>query len=512
MNNTPESLPLFGDDPAESSDSLQPESTPNEPDNAPTSADTGLAEEPSEPAPGDSQEGASQLAVEPDSGAPEVVSTQVAASAPAHSVGSADEMDAWLAGSSDSGTTGWMTTDAEADAAMSAWLAADPNAVPEESGPVVISAGRVDRMRPPRRPLVPRWTLWAALAVLVVGGIAAAAAGYLTTRSQVLVPTVAGLQTQAARDRLATVGLTLTVSDRRFSTLPIDTILTQTPEAGAQTRRGSAVTVVVSAGTEEFTMPDVVGEGLTLARSQLEQKGLQVQINAEPSDQPSDTVLATNPAAGASVHTGDIVKLTVAQGAGGTSTGTTSTLVPFTMTGVKVTLDPAAPVAGQPDTSLEVTRRLQSLLEASGATVVSTRSIADTGTTGSVTARQARARETSATASVGFDVISTGVVAGTAITYPSSSVAPSISTPSQMLSSQISSAMAGQAIAVRQTAGGTDVVLSVTNSPYVRVTLGSTASPEDLANFRDPTWADKIARSVYQGLASIYGVRNPAQP
>ena len=57
------------------------------------------------------------------------------------------------------------------------------------------------------------------------------------------------------------------------------------------------VTVVVSAGTEEFTMPDVVGEGLTLARSQLEQKGLEVQVEPQPSDQPSDTVLGSNPAA-----------------------------------------------------------------------------------------------------------------------------------------------------------------------------------------------------------------------
>ena len=81
-----------------------------------------------------------------------------------------------------------------------------------------------------------------------------------------------------------------------------------------------------------------------------------------------------------------------------------------------------------------------------------------------------------------------------------------------MLSSQISSALAGQAISARQTAGGSDVVLSVTGAPYVRLTLGSTASPEDLANFRDPTWADKIARAVYQGIASIYGIRNAGAP
>ena len=219
----------------------------------------------------------------------------------------------------------------------------------------------------------------------------AGASAFLAVRSRVLVPTVAGLQTQAARERLATVGLTLTVSDRRFSTLPVDTILAQTPEAGAQTKRGAPVTVVVSAGTEQFTMPDVVGQGLTLARSQLEQKGLQVQVELQSSDQPSDTVLASNPAAGAAVNTGDIVKLTVAIGTSVTGPGRPldhRRARALTLTGVRVTLDPAPPVAGQPDTALEVARRLQSLLEASGATVLSTRSITDTGTTGSATARQ----------------------------------------------------------------------------------------------------------------------------
>ena len=390
---------------------------------------------------------------------------------------------------------------------MAAWIAADPNAPIPDDGPLVVGpGGRVERQRAPRNPLIPRWLPWVVLAVLVIGGIAAGSTALFAARARVIVPTVAGLTTQVARERVSSVGLTLTITDRRFSTLPVDTILSQTPDAGSTTTRGSAVTVVVSGGTEEFTMPDLVGQGLTLARSQLEQKGLEVQVDTQTSDQPSDTVLASNPAAGAPMHTGDVVRLTVAKSASASTTGT-STLVPFTLSGVRITIDPSAPVFGQPDAALEVSRRLQSLLQASGAIILPTRTSADTGTANSVTARQARARETTPTLAVGLDVVSSGI-AGVVVTYPSSSVATAAAAPSLMLASQITSGFGGAGLNARQTAAGSDVVLAGTTAPYARIILGTTGSRDDLANFHDSNWADKVARAIYQGIGSVYGVRN----
>ena len=148
---------------------------------------------------------------------------------------------------------------------------------------------------------------------------------------------------------------------------------------------------------------------------------------------------------------------------------------------------------------------------ASGAAVSVTRSTADTAAADSASMRQQRAREGSPTVSVGFDVVAAGT-SGMVITYPSSQVATQSAAPSQVLSSQIASALAAAQIPVRQVADGSDPVMAVTNAPYNRVTLGSTASPEDLANFRDPNWADKVARAVYSGLATIYGVRNSSVP
>lgn len=544
MNNTPDSLSLFdqddeqptthiddvseaGEAPAENTEDraqadtdqveAADENAPSETDETNTSEDDAQAHTDQTDA-SDDDAIAAWLSETPAQVLPAVPPTfqapgepQPAASSPTRTVGSEAEVDAWLAGSAPERSTGaWAPTDSDADAAMAAWLAADPDAPASPDTPAVISAGKVDRVRPKRRPLVPRWVPWVVLGILLVGGITAGIVAFSAARSRVIVPTLAGLQTQAARERLATVGLVMTVSDRRFSTLPVDTVLSQTPDVGSQVPRGSTVTVVVSAGTEEFTMLDVVGMGLSLARQQLEQRGLQIQVEPQASDQPSDTVLASNPAAGAPVHTGDIVKLTVATGST-TSTTTQSPLVPYTMTGVKIVIDPAPGVAGQPDTPLEVTRRLQSLLEASGATVTTTRSTTDTGTTATSISRQQRAVAGAPTVSVGLDVISTGE-AGMAVNYPSSSVATSTAAASAQLASQIASGLAAASLPARQVAGGNDTVLSATNAPYSRVTLGSTASAQDIANFKDPGWADKVARAIYQGIAAIYGVKNASAP
>jgi N-acetylmuramoyl-L-alanine amidase len=78
-----------------------------------------------------------------------------------------------------------------------------------------------------------------------------------------------------------------------------------------------------------------------------------------------------------------------------------------------------------------------------------------------------------------------------------------------MLASQITSGFAGGGLNARQTAAGSDVVLAGTTAPYSRITLGTTGSLDDLANFRDTNWADKVARAIYQGVGSLYGTRNP---
>lgn len=353
--------------------------------------------------------------------------------------------------------------------------------------------------RPPRRPLVPLWVygaIAAAVAVVVIGLSSALALNRSVTRP---VPDVTGLDAGVARTRLRQSGFEYELGDRRFSVKPADSVLEQDPPAGHQARRGSVVTVVVSAGTEEFRLPDVVGDGITLARGTLLDRGLEVKVNAEASDQPKDTVLSTNPSAGSIVHTGDVVLVSVAA----TST-VEGAIVPYRLPGALFVLDPSRlSESATDDVPLDIARRLRSLLEASGASVLVTRSLADRDV--SIKARADRAADASATAVLGLDIRAEGV-GGIVVAVPSGLAA------FRQLGTETFARSMLEALAVRgripaEAILPPDPLLTSTSAPLVRVSLGSLADRVDAASFRDPAWADALARAIYGAIGETYGSR-----
>ena len=357
----------------------------------------------------------------------------------------------------------------------------------------------LDRPRATREPLVPTWVPITAGALGVIALLVVAFLVF-SRGAALVVPRVVGIDVGVARTRLAQEGLKLAIDEERFSSLPEGTVIEQRPAPGIELRSGETVSVVVSAGSEDFALPDLVGAGLAYARGQLEGRGLEIRVVQEPSDQSSDTVLATNPAAGSSMRTGDIVSITVATAGVGDSI-----LLPTSMQGVIVSLDPAPVVPGKPDVTLDVARRVRSLLEASGATVLTTRALADTGTAVSEGVRVKRAKEGGPTVAVGFDVApqgKSGLSAYSPITGP-------VTTPSSKLASQIASSLVSSGLSATAAGFASDKVLAATAVPYSRLTLGSFAVREDAAAFADPTWADRVARAVYKALAETYGRREP---
>ena len=298
-----------------------------------------------------------------------------------------------------------------------------------------------ERPRLPRPPLIAPWIPIAAavavgvLVLIIVSGL------YVGGVTRVSVPKMVGLELGVAKSRAAAERLEVVVAEKRFSALPADTIISQSPAAGTTLRRGDSVSVVISAGTEEFAMPDVIGDGLLLARGVLEGKGLELRVETESSAQPSDTVLATNPSPGVMVRTGSIVRVTIASPGPGNTT-----LLPLNLRGVAVTIDPGVVPAGQSDVTLEVARRLRSLIEASGGTVLSTRSLTDTGSAAAAPVRARRAQEGSATVAVGLEVDEKGA-AGTIALYPltgpSAIVEPSRTFATQIATTLVSNGMLG---------------------------------------------------------------------
>jgi len=355
-----------------------------------------------------------------------------------------------------------------------------------------------DRERPKRRPLVPAST-WIVLGIaLIAVALVAAGVAYTVQVRTVEVPDVTGLSSGAAQSELRQAGFSVRIAEERFSLEPKGTVLDQTPEPGTEAKTGDEVSLVVSEGSEEFAMPDVVGDGLQLATGKLKSLGLDIAIEVEPSDLPSDTVLASNPGPGTTVRTGDLVRLTVA------STRTVDPgLQSYKLEGVVVTLDPGPGKAGDVDATLEVARRLRALLEASGAGVVVTRSGIDTAGATSVDVRAKRASESTPVVLVGLDAPSTGAV-GRGVTVPATGEPARLAT-SRLLASALASTLAGDGALLVVTTTPPDAVQRAVAAPSARIRLGSYGSREDLADFRDPRWADMMARAIYRALGQQFG-------
>lgn len=361
----------------------------------------------------------------------------------------------------------------------------------------VTTAPPLDRDRPERRSLVPRG-VWVGVILAALGAsLISVLLVWSGSRQQVVVPSIVGADIGVARTTLKRIGLTVTVTEERFSSAQKDVVLEQLPAAGGTLSRGDTVEVVVSAGTEELTMPDVVGDGITLALGILEDMGLNVEVEQVVSDLASDTVVSSMPAAGAPVRSGDRIRLQVAA-----PRGSAVGLKPFQLEGIIVVIDPAPKPTGlSSDPSMEVARRLEAMLSASGASVVVSRSSLETATTESE--RAMKAAEASATVAVGLSV-TTNPGAGRVVSVVPSAT-PDLGPRSSALGAALLTQLTPVAAPVKVTASTYDPVLSGARIPWLRLILGSTIAREDTVLYSDPGWADRVARALYSALGQTFG-------
>ncbi len=144
-----------------------------------------------------------------------------------------------------------------------------------------------------------RWWPWlAALAVLLLAGGGVAA--YLLTRPEKkAVPLVTGRGIITARTELQNDGFVVNVIDQT-DPKPAGTVVGQNPLAGAKADKGSTVTLTVSSGPGNATVPSVVGLPLGQARRAILRADLKVGRVVFRSSQefPANDVITTSPAAG----------------------------------------------------------------------------------------------------------------------------------------------------------------------------------------------------------------------
>jgi serine/threonine-protein kinase len=128
------------------------------------------------------------------------------------------------------------------------------------------------------------------------------------------VPDVSGLEAEEARGRLRRAGFR--VRERRQASATVDDgrVISTVPSIGVEARIGAFVTLVISSGPERVVVPDLTGDDLDTARSELDQLGLTADVTRQESeDAEPGTVLSQDPAAGSQVDEGSAVAITVAE-------------------------------------------------------------------------------------------------------------------------------------------------------------------------------------------------------
>jgi serine/threonine-protein kinase len=157
------------------------------------------------------------------------------------------------------------------------------------------------------------WALAALVALLLAGG--AVAVILLTRPTQVVVPAVVGEQIDIARAQLVSKGFGVNPQYER-NHHPTGYVFFQSPTGGQKVDKGATVTLTVSSGPGNVSVPSVQGLPVANARHLIQQRGLKVGTVSQQSSTtlPQGDVISTNPGAFASVPVGTAVDMSVSSG------------------------------------------------------------------------------------------------------------------------------------------------------------------------------------------------------
>ncbi|MCI6086007.1 MAG: Stk1 family PASTA domain-containing Ser/Thr kinase [Selenomonas sp.] len=139
--------------------------------------------------------------------------------------------------------------------------------------------------------------------------------GKFWSTNEVVVPDVVGKQMTLARQILEDKKLRVNVAETYDADVPPGQVVSQTPEAGATVKEERLVTIYVSKGGEELTMPDLKGLTKSEAEAKLTKMGLKLgTVYEKNSDEEAGTVIQQDPNAGSKISKGQEVDLIVSKG------------------------------------------------------------------------------------------------------------------------------------------------------------------------------------------------------
>jgi serine/threonine-protein kinase len=129
------------------------------------------------------------------------------------------------------------------------------------------------------------------------------------------VPSVVGMSSGAARTAVQSAGYNASVVNQA-SNEPPDTVVGQAPAAGTVLAAGGSVTIYVSTGPAQHTVPGVVGLTEAAARTKIAVAGFAASATYVPGSPPG-VVVSQSPSAGSKMAPGSTVSISVATGGTG---------------------------------------------------------------------------------------------------------------------------------------------------------------------------------------------------
>jgi len=168
--------------------------------------------------------------------------------------------------------------------------------------------------RPPKKSNN-RPAVWGLVAVLIAALVVALALALTSGGSDTIpVPDVAGLDVPAATKQITDAGLKPQQRQQTSDTVAAGTVIGSNPSAGTDVAKDSTVTILVSTGAAEVTVPSVLDMTIEDATAALEKVGLVVTTVQVDSAKDIGTVVKQDPKPGTTAKSGDTITLSVSKG------------------------------------------------------------------------------------------------------------------------------------------------------------------------------------------------------
>ena len=144
-------------------------------------------------------------------------------------------------------------------------------------------------------------------------------------RNQKAVPDVSGSELADAANELGQAGFKTKTAREASNSVDEGKVIRTDPPAGTRVPEGDTITIIVSSGAEQITVPNVIGKTPEEAKAEIEAAGLVFsQAGTAPSNADQDgKVVQQNPAGGTKVEKGSTVRVTTGRASVLPTTSTT---------------------------------------------------------------------------------------------------------------------------------------------------------------------------------------------